>query len=256
MRPARTYAQQVEHRNEYLEQLKLREELNKLNYEAVDNYRQTGQIPPISQVRDPRTVADILADSEKLKVDMVQTISNYLGSKQLGLQIVYGIIRHPRNVDNQLFIFAAQRMESIMEQVSKNHRYGFADSGETAQMVIEFIVSLYDGVKNVAESTMNFAQRFDRRGKNDIENLRIQLGHISSMFELIRRDIGKWTAPSERYLTNVEKHKLGGLGNTMGRLFSLSKEMYLFFEKYSLEEITRIESEITKDRDRLVALLE
>ena len=189
MRPARTYAQQVEHRNEYLEQLKLREELNKLNYEAVDNYRQTGQIPPISQVRDPRTVADILADSEKLKVDMVQTISQYLGSKQLGLQIVYGIIRHPRNVDNKLFIFAAQRMESIMEQVSRNHRYGFVDSGETAQMVIEFIVSLYDGVRNVAESTMNFAQRYSKPGSNDIEGLKIQLGTISTTFELIKRNV-------------------------------------------------------------------
>ena len=62
-------------RNEYLEALNMRQQLNDTVHQAVKNYKATGALPAVSQMKDTRTTSEILADTEKLKRDLAGTLA-------------------------------------------------------------------------------------------------------------------------------------------------------------------------------------
>ena len=58
----------IKHRQEYLDNLSLQVQLNEANEQAVKQFVSTGQVPPISQMKDTRSTTQILLDVEKLKI--------------------------------------------------------------------------------------------------------------------------------------------------------------------------------------------
>ena len=60
----------IKSRQEYLDNLALQIDINKGNEEANKIYKLTGQLPPSTEMKDTRSVTDILLDTEKLKINM------------------------------------------------------------------------------------------------------------------------------------------------------------------------------------------
>ena len=91
-------------RNEYLQTLALQANINEMNMEANKTYKETGQLPAVSQMKDTRTTSEILADSEKLKNDIIAQIAS-VSSVPFGQLVIKSVLEHPLNADNKLLIF-------------------------------------------------------------------------------------------------------------------------------------------------------
>ena len=65
--PVKTMADVAKYRKAYVAQLKLREELNEVNFEANKLFRKTGQLP--QEVLDFRTTEEKLADILALRIE-------------------------------------------------------------------------------------------------------------------------------------------------------------------------------------------
>ena len=62
------YVKDIENfRNEYMNALSLRANIDDMNFQANKIYTETGALPPKSTMKDMRTTAEILMDVEKLK---------------------------------------------------------------------------------------------------------------------------------------------------------------------------------------------
>ena len=71
----------IKHRQEYLDNLSLQVQLNDANEQAIRQFKETGQVPPISQMKDTRTTTQILLDVEKLKINLAFIIPSFPLSK-------------------------------------------------------------------------------------------------------------------------------------------------------------------------------
>ena len=106
--PVNTQSDINKYKNEYLQTLRIQEQINDMNLQANKNYLLTGQLPPQSQMLDTRTSAEKLADIELLKQNIANVLSP-IAEPQFAYSIVNKVMNSPLNVDNSLIRFLAQR---------------------------------------------------------------------------------------------------------------------------------------------------
>lgn len=135
-------------RAEYMETLNQQEENNTINLKANVTYKETGQLPPQSQMKDTRTTAEILADTQKLKIGLIEDLKA-LGTPNFVLSIIQGIEKSPLNADGSLFTFFAQRAPEIEKILKKQYKYGIKGDVNDTSKFVSFIEDMYTKSKSL-----------------------------------------------------------------------------------------------------------
>jgi len=153
------YASDVEnYRAEYMSSLGLRVNIDDMNYQANKNYLETGVLPARSQMKDKRATADILLDTEKLKLGIIKDFKPVAGPN-MAMAIIQRVIASPLNGDGSFFIWLAQNTPELVMQLKKKYKLGIAgDENDVATMVL-FLQSLYSKTKDMNASVKS---TFDR----------------------------------------------------------------------------------------------
>jgi len=174
--PYKYYTDVEKYRNEYLDTLNLQTNINDMNLQANKTYKETGALPAVSQMKDSRTTAEILADTEKLKIDIINTLSK-ISNPQFASDVVQSIMINPINQDNRLLVFTAQRINDIMEKLKHIYTYGIKGDKNDVQQFINFVISMYNDKNSIASSTKDFLLKYSGRnlgqfstGRSDIYN--------------------------------------------------------------------------------------
>jgi hypothetical protein len=172
------------HRNEYLDDLNLRAELDDMNLQANLVYKSTGQLPPISQMTDNRTIEQKLLDYEKMKIDIAKEIS-LISSSQFGFEVVQSIVRNPLNFDNKLLIFTAQRIKEIIVNLTKSYAIGIRGDKDDVEQMVTFIVKMFNDLNSFTKSTKDYLSS----GPSNPINTLLGGGPIAQNFQLIQQAI-------------------------------------------------------------------
>ena len=153
----------VKTRQEYLDNLSLQVQLNDANLAIVTQFKSTGQVPPISQMKDMRTPTQILEDVEKLKINLIKDLEP-IADSQFAQQIVSRLIQSPLNIDNRLLVFTAQRIDEIVKNLQRIYKYGIRGDDNDAETFVQFMNKFYTD-KN--KSTLGVKNFMNRMGGSD-----------------------------------------------------------------------------------------
>lgn len=163
--PYRYYTDPTKYRTMFMETLDLQANINAMNLEANKTYKETGQLPAVSQMKDTRTTSEILADFEKLKIDIASTIAK-ISSSPFGFLVVQTILSSPLNTDNKLLVFTAQRIDDIVDKLKKIYKYGIKGDNNDAEQFVNFIETMYNDKNSLVASTKSFMDRYGMRSLN------------------------------------------------------------------------------------------
>ena len=156
--PYRYFTDPTKYRTEFMEALGLRADLDTMNFDANKTYKETGQLPAVSQLKDTRTTDQVLMDYEKLKIDIIQSVAK-ISSPQFGQLVVQRLIDSPLNSDNKFLIFTAQRIVDIVDNIKKLYRYGIKGDENDAEQFVNFVASMYNDKNQIAAQTKTFMNR-------------------------------------------------------------------------------------------------
>jgi hypothetical protein len=145
-------------RADYMKNLNLRSEIDKMNLEANNVYRKTGQLPALSQLPDTRTTTEILGDVYKLKTEMIEDLKP-IASTQLAQMVINGIEKHPLNIDGGLFTFTAQRLPDIVLNLKKIYKYKIKGDVNDANTLVNYIAEYYTKAKSSLGGFKSFINR-------------------------------------------------------------------------------------------------
>ena len=142
-------------RAQYMDTLHKQEEVNDYNLQANKTYKETGQLPPMSQMKDTRTTTEILADKEKLKIGLIEDLKG-LGTPNFILSIIQGIETSPLNTDGSLFTFFAQRAPELSTILKKQYKYGIKGDKNDTTKFVSFIEDMYSKTKAYSSTVSSY----------------------------------------------------------------------------------------------------
>lgn len=145
-------------RAEYMGTLDLQADINQMNHDANRTYIETGQLPAVSTIKDNRTTAEILADSEKLKADLRKEFS-VLGDPNFIQNVIQGVESSPYNVDGSFFIFVAQRSPEIAKNLQKLYKYKIKGDTDDVRNFVSFMEDMYAKTKGQTQSVKSYFNR-------------------------------------------------------------------------------------------------
>ncbi len=167
----------VMRRQEYLDNLAMEIENQNLIEQAVNLYKTTQQVMPISQIKDNRTASEKIMDIEKLKINLIKDLEP-LANPQLASAMVQGLIQSPLNADNRLLIFAAQSAPELVEKLKKLYKYGIRGDSNDIEQFVSYINKYYSERRNLSDISKKFfqqqgiAQGNVLQGENKMKNIR------------------------------------------------------------------------------------
>jgi hypothetical protein len=145
-------------RNDYLNSLNLRAEIDKMNLDANVVYKKTGNLPPITQMADNRTTDEILADVEKLKRDLIGELAP-IATPQFALQIISGIQASPLNSDGGLLNYFAQNITEFVTNLRKKYKYKIKGDQNDAVQFVLFVEDAYSKTRQLSGSVKTYFNR-------------------------------------------------------------------------------------------------
>jgi len=153
------YASDVENfRNDYMESLGLRANLDDMNLQANKNYKETGALPPKSNMKDMRTTSEILADTEKLKLSLIAELKAVC-SVQMAQSVIQKVQQSPLNADGSFLIWFSQNAPEIVQQLKKKYKFGIAGNENDVEQMVAFMTSIFSKTKDMSSSVKS---AFDR----------------------------------------------------------------------------------------------
>ena len=199
-------------RNEYMETLGLRANIDDMNLQANKNYKATGALPPQSSMKDTRTTPEILMDTEKLKLGIISDLSPVC-SPQMAQLVIQRVMSSPLNGDGSFFIWFAQNTPELSVQLKKKYKYGIAGDSNDAEQMYLFLQSIFSKTKEMNSSVKS---AFDRPINNDRINL--DVGNFNLLikqyddiyFRLINKHYGQ-LSPQENDLLHYIKQQTDAL---------------------------------------------
>ena len=156
--PYRYFNDPTKYRTQYMDTLGLQADIDSMNYDANKTYKETGQLPAVSQLKDTRSTSEILLDYEKLKLDIIKTVAT-ISSPNFGQMVVQSIINNPLNSDNKLLTFTAQRIVDIVASVKKLYRYGIKGDSNDAEQFVDFVTTMFNDKNAMTAQTKSFMNR-------------------------------------------------------------------------------------------------
>jgi hypothetical protein len=158
------YAKDVENfRNDYMETLGLRVNLDNMNLQANKTYKETGALPPQSSMKDNRLTSEILMDIEKLKLSIISDLKD-VGSSQMISTVIQRVQNSPYNADGSFIQWLAQNAPELANSLKKKFKFGIANTPDEAEQLYLTIQSLYTKTRDMSTSVKT---AFDRPAGSD-----------------------------------------------------------------------------------------
>ena len=145
-------------RAEFMATLALRADIDAMNLEANKTYKATGQLPAVSQMTDTRTTSEILADTEKIKADIIAELKT-IGSANFALAVVQSLVKSPLNIGGSLLTFFAQRAPEIVSNLKRQYKYGISGDDNDVRQFVNFIEDMYNKTKSFSGSVRGYFNR-------------------------------------------------------------------------------------------------
>jgi hypothetical protein len=168
-------------RAEYMQTLGLRANIDEMNLSANKTYKETGQLPPVSQMKDTRTTAEILADKEKLKVLLIEDLKG-IGSPQFVLTLIQRIQTSPLNADGSLFTFFSQGAPEIAMTLKKRYKYGIKGDANDVEKFASFVEDLFSKTKGFSSTISHY---FNRPGVDPMTGI-IRLSDVNTLQSIFK----------------------------------------------------------------------
>ena len=119
-------------RNQYMDALNSRANVDEFNLQANKNFKATGTLPPsVTQQVDNRTTTEILADTEKLKLNIISELKPVMNSGTASV-VVQKIQTAPANADGSFLIWVAQNIPEIVKSLKKKYAFGIKGDSQDA----------------------------------------------------------------------------------------------------------------------------
>ena len=162
------YAKDVQNfRNEYMETLGLRANIDDMNFQANKNYKASGVLPPQSSMKDTRTTPEILMDTEKLKLSIIADLAP-ICSSQMAQLVIQRVMASPLNGDGSFFVWFAQNTPELVNHLRKKYKFGIAGNANDAEQMYLFLQTVYSKTKELNSSVRS---AFDRPAGSDVRGL-------------------------------------------------------------------------------------
>ena len=167
-KPNRYPSDPAMYRDQYMEALELRSNIDDMNLQANKTYKATGQLPPVSQMSETRTTSEILADNERLKIDLVKILAPVADS-QLALAIIQRIQNSPFNTSGSLFTFFAQRAPEIVTQLKKSYSLKIKGDQNDIETFVSFIEEMFTKTKAITSTVSDFFKNSSKTEYNILD---------------------------------------------------------------------------------------
>jgi len=150
-------------KNQYMDALNLRANVDDFNLQANKNYKKTGTLPPnVKQMVDNRTTTEILADTEKLKLNIISELKPVMNSSTSSV-VVQKIQTSPLNSDGSFLVWLAQNINEIVKSLKKKYAIGIKGDSQDAQNIVIFLSDMYSKIKDYTGTVKSY---FDTVGES------------------------------------------------------------------------------------------
>jgi len=150
-------------KNQYMDALNLRANVDDFNLQANKNYKKTGTLPPnAKQMVDNRTTTEILADTEKLKLNIISELKPVMNSSTSSV-VVQKIQTSPLNSDGSFLVWLAQNINEIVKSLKKKYVIGIKGDSQDAQNIVIFLSDMYSKIKDYTGTVKSY---FDTVGES------------------------------------------------------------------------------------------
>lgn len=199
--PVKTASEVNEKRNEYMETLALQSKINDMNLQANKNYLSTGILPAVSQIKDTRTTAEKLADVERIKQDIVGELKGVYDASS-SMAICNKLMSSPLNIDNKLFIFFAQNLPSIVQELKKKYKYGVSGDVNDIETIVKYIEGFYSQTRDSLASAKSYFKsgssadsKMNLMSKADFDTLKTSLKSIEKNLASLKTGVVRRIRP-------------------------------------------------------------
>jgi hypothetical protein len=178
--PYRNASDPEKYRNQYLETLALRANIDKTNFDANQVYKQTGQLPAVTQLADTRTTTEKLADIQGTRLELIKDLKP-IADPQFAQLIVQKIEQSPFNTDGSLYTYLVQMAPQLVKEISKQYKYKIKGDMNDAETIVKFIENAFANTKDLSQSVKSFfssANNQARLSSSDLTTLREQYNII------------------------------------------------------------------------------
>jgi hypothetical protein len=192
-KPNRYPSDPTKYKGQYMEALELRANIDDMNLQANKTYKATGQLPPVSQMPETRTTSEILADNERLKIELIKDLAP-VGDSHFAQAVIQRIQNSPLNTTGSLFTFFAQRAPEIVIQIKKLYKYKIKGDSNDVETMASFIEDMFSKTKAMTTSVSSFFSQSESN-KIKLNNIR-DYQEITRLFEDIGRRLRLKAPPS------------------------------------------------------------
>lgn len=145
-------------RTEYMNTLGLRANLDDMNLQANKTYKDTGSLPPMSQMKDNRLTSEILADTEKIKLSIMGDFKD-LCTPNMAALVIQRVQGSPLNADGSFLSWLAQNAPELVLNIKKKYKFGIASNANDAEQMYLFLQTMFSKTK---EMNSSIKSSFDR----------------------------------------------------------------------------------------------
>ena len=218
------YAKDIENfRDNYMEALGLRANLDDMNLQANKIYKATGSIPPKSTAMiDGRTTSEILMDTEKLKLSLYSELKP-ICTPQMATLVVQRVTNSPLNADGSFLVWFSQNATELVSNLKKKYKFGIAGNDNDAEQMVLFLQNIFSKTKDMSSSVKT---AFDRPA-GDI-NIGLNIGSLDALLkaydEILFRLVPKLSSKMSTSDVEVKiKHLIVTIRNQIDELSGILK---------------------------------
>lgn len=152
-------------RNQYMDALNTRANVDDFNLQANKNFKATGSLPPnVKEMVDNRTTTEILADTEKLKLNIISELKAVMNTNT-GSVVVQKIQTAPVNADGSFLVWVAQNITEIVKNLKRKYSIGIKGDQKDAENIVFILSDMYSKVKDYTGSVKQY---FDSSGESKV----------------------------------------------------------------------------------------
>jgi len=200
--PYRYASDPERYRTEFLDTLALRANIDDMNLQANKTYKLTGQLPPVSQMQETRTTSEILADNERLKIDIIKAMRE-VGDAQFAQAVIQRIQNSPLNATGSLFVFFAQRVSAIIKNLKDQYYYKIKGNANDVETFASFVEDMFTKTKSMTSSVKGyFTNEYNTKHKlTDIRDWE----ELDTLFKKISHELTLKLKPSGGRNSKINK---------------------------------------------------
>ena len=233
------YAKDVENfRNEYMDSLNLRANIDDMNFQANKIYKETGALPPKSTMKDMRTTSEVLMDVEKLKIKIIGDFKG-VATPQMVQLVIQRVEASRLNGDGSFFTWFAQNAPELVTQLKKKYSLGIEGNTNDAEQMYLFLESAYSKTKDY---NSNIKSAFDRPvnstnvgiSQGDLDALQRKYSEIQYKLQSLQTNVGFAGATTIAALVDKIKRQFTSLSPILTTAnYTAIKQIFLNSSNYS-----------------------